>query len=115
MQEARNAALARGGDDHFRAVAIHRIEIALLGYPHTGKAREVINLCDVTERLIDQCRIKHGTCDIFDLRDSAGWRAKIQNPHLSTAVSERRYEVLADEAGAASDKYPGHECGSGPT
>ncbi|OIQ72576.1 hypothetical protein GALL_457990 [mine drainage metagenome] len=59
MQESPNPALARGRDDDLCAMAIHRIEIALLGYPHTWKASEVINLGDVAKRLIHQVRIKH--------------------------------------------------------
>jgi hypothetical protein len=44
-----------------------------------------------------------------------GRRKKIENPHLSMAGDKRRYQVLSDKAAAASDKYPGHECGSGST
>jgi hypothetical protein len=115
MQEARNPSLAGGRDDDFRAVAIHRIEIALLRYPHTRKTGKMIDLGDVAERLVHPVRIKYRTRDIFDLRNGADRRTKIKNPHLSTACSERRHEVLSDKAGAASDKYPGHECGSGST
>jgi hypothetical protein len=75
----------------------------------------MINLSDVPGGLIHQIRIEHRTCEIFDVRDGTNRGAKIQNPHLATASGERRYKVLSDKAGAASDKYPGHECGSGST
>jgi hypothetical protein len=39
-------------------VAIHRIEIALLRYPHTRESGEVINLGDIAERLVHVARIK---------------------------------------------------------
>src|SRR5882757_933086 len=115
MQETSDPALARGSDHDFRAAVIHSAEIALLRYPHTGKAGKMINLGDVADGLVHQIRIEHRTREIFDVRDGANRGAKIQNPHLSTASSERRYEVLPDKASAASDKYPGHECGSGST
>ena len=91
------------------------MEIALSRYPHTRQAGKVIDLADIAECLVHQVRIQHRTFDIFNFRDGTGRRAKIQNPHLSTAGGERRDEVLSDKAGAASDKYPGHEWGSGST
>jgi hypothetical protein len=75
----------------------------------------MVDLIDIAKRVVDEHRIKHGTPDIIDLGEGTGRRTKIENPHLSTLGNERGYEVLTDEAGAARDKYSGHECGSGPT
>jgi len=59
MQEARNAALARCRDDDFGALAIHRIEIGFVRYPHTRQAGKVIDLVDIAEHLLHQVRIQH--------------------------------------------------------
>src|SRR6201999_3811494 len=64
--------------------------------------------------VVDQCRIQDRTRYIFDVGKSADRRASIENPNLVIARDQRRYKVLPDEASTASDKYPGHERGSGP-
>jgi len=69
----------------------------------------------IAERLIHQIRIEHRTFDILHVGQEVSRRKKIENPHLSMAGDKRRYQVLSDKAAAASDKYPGHERGSGST
>jgi hypothetical protein len=49
------------------------------------------------------------------IRQSVGRGKQIENPYLSIAGDKRRYQVLSDEAVAASDKYSGHERGSSST
>jgi hypothetical protein len=60
-------------------------------------------------------RIEHRSFDILHVRQHLARRKKIKHPHLSIASGKRRYQVLSDKAVAASDEYPGHECGSGST
>ena len=115
MQETFNAALARGGDDDFCAVVVHGVEIVFFRQPHPRKSGKMINLTDAAERLIHQVRIEHRTLDILHVRLEMGRWKQIENPYLSIAGDKRRYQVLSDKAAAASDKYPGHECGSGST
>ena len=113
MQEPCNAALARGRNDNLCAAAIDGMKIVFVRHPHTGKTGKVINLVDVAQGLIHQIRIKHRPFDILHFRQGAGWRAEIENSHLSTPRDERRYQMLADVTAAAGDKCPCHVCGCG--
>ena len=115
MQKACNAALARGGNDDFGAAVVHGVEIIFFRQPHPWKSRKVINLPDVVECLIHQVRIQHRSFDVLYVRQQVARRKKIKHPHLLIAGDKRRYQVLSDKAVAASDKYPGHECGRGST
>jgi hypothetical protein len=71
----------------------------------------VINLLDAVQRVVDEGGIKHRAFEILHVRQRVPRRPQIENPHLSALGRERRYQVLSDEAGAASDKYACHECG----
>ena len=75
----------------------------------------MIDLVDIAQRVIYQRRIQHRTRHVFDVGESTDGRAPIEDPNLVLARHQRRHKVLSNEASTASDKYPGHERGSGPT
>jgi hypothetical protein len=49
---------------------------------------------------------------MLNLRQGAGWRLKVENPHLPTSRDQRRNEVLSDEPTAACDQYARHAAGT---
>src|SRR3984957_10544471 len=111
VQEPCDASLARGRNDDLRTAVIDGLKIILARRPHAGKAGQMINLLDAVHRVVHQVRIEHRALHILHVRQAASRRPQIENAHLSAPRRERRYQMLSDEAGAASDKYPSHECG----
>ena len=82
VQEALYAALSRRLNDDFGAAAIDGVKIRFPRHPHPGQAGQVINLIDPVHCPVHQVAIKYRSTDIFDLCQGAGWRLKIENPHL---------------------------------
>jgi len=105
------ASLARGRNDDLCAAVIDGLKIVLARRPHAGQAGEVINLLDAVHRVVHQVRIEHRALHILHVRRAASRQPQIENPHLAALRCEHRYQVMSDEAGAASDKYTCHECG----
>ena len=88
------------------------MKIAFARHPHPRQSGKVIDLIDVAQANIDEARIEHRARHIFNFRQRKPRRANVENSYLSALSNECRYEVLSDEAAAASDKYLGHERGS---
>ena len=113
VQEPGNAVLARGRNNDLCAPAIDGMKIVLVRKPHARQAGKVIDLTDVAHRLLDDIRIQHRTFDVLHVRQGVRWRVEIENARLSSPRDQRRYQVLSDEAAAAGDEDPSHECGCG--
>ncbi|MDB5603926.1 MAG: hypothetical protein JWP25_826 [Bradyrhizobium sp.] len=105
--------LARCCNDDFCALAIDGMKIVFVRHPHTGQTGKVVNLIDTAYGVFHRAPIKHRTSDMFNVWWDTGFRTKIENAHLSTALNECGYQILPDEAAAAGDKYLGHGSESG--
>ncbi len=52
MQEPRNAAPARGRNDHLCAAVVDGVKVVFARHPHAGQAGKMINLIDAVQGII---------------------------------------------------------------
>ena len=91
------------------ADAIDSVEFRSIRFPHAGQSRQMIDLVNPRRGLMHQARVEYRAFNIFHCRQGPGRQADVENAHLPAAREEFGYQMLADEAAAASNEYACHK------
>src|SRR5262249_12368382 len=76
--------------------------------PHRQQAGEMVDLLHITERCLQQFRIKYRAPDILHCRGRTSGRSKIKNTHATIVREKGRHQMLPNKAAATCNECLPH-------
>jgi hypothetical protein len=73
------------------------MKFVLFPHPHTRQGGEVVDLVDVSDRLLQLGRIQNRTFKKVRPLEAACWRTDIENSYMVATPKKRGYQVLPDK------------------